>query len=127
MSKRETPLTRRFWQQTGGTLTEEFLAVPLAADHGKRLIDGVIIPGGPHEIQSWQSADLKGKDIIVIQTKASRLGMYILGQGILSARLMQRFEPASIRSVVICNKGDSILEPIAKDFGIDVVIYPEYQ
>ena len=123
MSKLETPLTRRFWQETGGTLVEEFLAVPLGTNHGKRLIDGVIILGGDFKCCKTKDVDVKGKHIVVIQTKASRLGMYVLGQAILSARLMERFQPASVRSVVICTKGDAVLEPLAKEFGIEVIIY----
>ena len=51
--------------------------------------------------------------------------MYILGQAIISARLMERFQPASVRSVVVCTKGDAVLEPMAKEYGIDVIIYPK--
>ena len=123
MSKLETPLTRRFWQETGGTLVEEFLAVPSGMNHGKRLIDGVIILGVDFECRNTKDVDVKGKHIVVIQTKASRLGMYVLGQAILSARLMERFQPASVRSVVICTKGDAVLEPLAKEFGIEIIIY----
>jgi hypothetical protein len=124
VSKRETPLTRRYWQETGGTLIEEFLAVTQGADRGKRLLDGVIILGGPFERRSAKEVDLEGQDIIVIQSKAARLGMYLLGQAVFSARLMERFRPASIRTVAICTKGDALLEPLAKEYGIEVVVYP---
>jgi len=123
MSKLETPLTRRFWQETGGTLVEEFLAVPPGIAHGKRLIDGIIVLGGAFECRTTKDVDIKGKHIVVIQTKASRLGMYVLGQAIVSARLMERFQPTSIRSVVVCTKGDAILEPLAKQYGVEVIIY----
>jgi hypothetical protein len=124
MSKLETPLTRRFWQETGGTLVEEFLAVPGRPGHGKRLLDGVIILDQPTARVPAKSVSLEGKDIIVIQAKASRLGMYLLGQAVFSARLMERFHPASIRSVAICTKGDAVLEPLAREYGVEVVIYP---
>jgi hypothetical protein len=127
MSKHETPLTRRYWHEIGGTLVEEFLAVPGGPDRGKRLLDGVIILGGPFERQPARSVNLEGKDIVVIQTKAARLGMYLLGQAVFSARLMESFRPASIRTVAICLKGDSVLEPLAKEYGVEVVIYPEAQ
>jgi len=127
MSKHETPLTRRYWQETGGTLVEEFLAVPLGPDCGKRLIDAVIILGEPFERRSAKSVEIEGKNIIVVQTKATRLGMYLLGQAVFSARLMERFRPASIRSVAICTNGDAVLEPLAKDYGVEVIIYPAGQ
>jgi hypothetical protein len=47
MSKRETPLVRWFWNKVGGTLCEEFRVVPRSATTGQRLIDALIIPGGP--------------------------------------------------------------------------------
>lgn len=127
MSKRETPLTRRYWQETGGTLVEEFLAVPGGPDRGKRLLDGVIILGGPFERRPAMSVELERKDIVLIQSKAARLGMYLLGQALFSARLMERFRPSSIRSAAICIKGDAVLEPLAKEYGVEVVVYPAAQ
>lgn len=53
--------------------------------------------------------------------------MYLLGQAVFSARLMVRFEPASIRSVAICTAGDPVLEPLAKEFGVEVIVYPTAQ
>lgn len=123
MSKLETPLTRRYWREIGGTLIEEFLAVSGGPDRGKRLIDGIIIVDGPCKPQAAKDVDLEGKHIVVIQTKAERLGMYLLGQAVFSARLMEQFRPASIRSVAICTKGDSVLEPLAKEYGVEVVVY----
>lgn len=45
MSKNETWMTRWYWNQVGGTLVEEFLAVRRTETCGQRLIDGVIIRG----------------------------------------------------------------------------------
>jgi hypothetical protein len=90
-------------------------------------LDGVIIPGEAFERKSARAVDLEGKNIIVVQTKVGRLGMYLLGQALFSARLMERFRPVSIRSVAICTKGDAVLEPLAKEYGIEVVIYPAAQ
>ena len=77
MSKHETPLTRRYWKSVGGTLIEEFTAIPRGTDHGARIIDGIIVLDAPNRIVKKSEVDLKGKDIIVIQTKATRLGMYL--------------------------------------------------
>jgi hypothetical protein len=127
MSKLETPLTRAYWKKVGGTLVEEFLAVPLSSVSGKRLIDAIIIPDGPSEIKHWRDVDLGGKEIIVVQTKASRLGMYLLGQAIISPELMNRYRPSSIRSVAICTKDDAVLRPIAERYGVDVVVMDDDQ
>ncbi len=40
MSKRETPMTRWYWSQVGGTLREEFRLVDGVEDVGLRLVDG---------------------------------------------------------------------------------------
>lgn len=74
MSKRETPMTRWYWQQVGGTLVEEFVAVQRSATCAPRLLDGVIITGGETRIARRSEVSLEGKDVIVVQTKASRLG-----------------------------------------------------
>lgn len=123
MSKHETPLTRRYWKSIGGTLIEEFLAVKPSTDHAKRLIDGVIILGEKTEIRKAGEIALEGKDIIVVQAKASRLGMYLLGQALFSLELLKLKNPKSIRTVAICTAGDSVLEPLAKKYGIEVVVY----
>lgn len=44
MSKHETPMVLRYWEEVKGTLIEEFLAVPKSPTCGKRLIDAVILP-----------------------------------------------------------------------------------
>ena len=82
MSKHETPLTRRYWDEVGGTLVEEFAAIPRGVDHAPRMMDGVIILNAPKRIAKKSEVDLKGKDVIVIQTKANRIGMYLMGQAI---------------------------------------------
>ena len=124
MSKHETPLTRRYWEEVGGTLVEEFPAVFRGTGNAQRLLDGLIIQGEPKVIAKATEVTIKGKNIIVLQTKANRLGMNLMGQAIISKKLMERFEPKSIRSVAICTEGDSVLEPLLKDYGIELGIYP---
>ena len=124
MSKHESWRTRQFWESTGGFLIEEFLAIPASSDNsvGKRLIDGVIVLGEKKGIQVGGSFELKGKDIIVVQTKANRLGMYLMGQAFFSKQIMQRFKPSSIRTVAICEKTDKEMEVLCKANGIEVVV-----
>ena len=123
MSKRETILVEKFWKETGGTLIEEFLAVRGTRDQGRRLIDGVIIKGGPRRKMKASDAKIAGRRIVVVQAKASRLGMYLLGQALFSRDLMAEFKPKSIETVAICTKGDARLEQLALQHGIRVVVY----
>jgi len=124
MSKLETPLTRKYWRSVGGTLIEEFPAVTGSKDRGRRLIDGVIIVGGKNRRATAIEVDLQGKDIIVIQTKARKLGMYLIGQALFSPKLMRKFKPKSIKSVAICTKGDEVLQALLKPYkNIEVVVY----
>ena len=116
MSKLETPLTRAYWKKVSGTLIEEFYAVQSSSTCGKRIIDGVIIRGGENRIAKSSEVNLEGKDIIIVQTKAGRLGMYLMGQAFFSAELMKRFKPKSILSVALCLKDDSVLRPIFESY-----------
>ena len=125
MSKLETPLTRRYWDSVGGALIEEFPAVRRVAGNAQRLLDGVIVLDQPKSILRFRDVEIKGKDIIVVQTKAKRLGMYLMGQAIVSRRLMEMFEPRSIRSVALCTQGDTVLEQMLKEFGIELVVYSD--
>ncbi|OYY21391.1 MULTISPECIES: hypothetical protein [unclassified Polynucleobacter] len=125
MSKHETHLTRRYWESIGGTLVEEFPAVARSKDNAQRLLDGVVILGEKTQICKAYEVDVKDKDIVVIQTKANRVGMNLLGQAVFSAELMKSHKPKSIKAVAICTLGDSVLEPLASKFGIEVIIYEE--
>ena len=123
MSKLETPMILKYWKKVGGTLIEEFPAVKLSKTTGPRRMDAVIIINGPKKKASWRDVSLKNEDIIVIQAKAHRLGMYLMGQTLFSAQLMKRFKPASIRSVALCNKGYSVLRPLLERYkGMEVVV-----
>ena len=54
--------------------------------------------------------NLAGQRVIVVQAKAHRLGMYLMGQAIFSAQLVRtRFAPVSVRSVILCSKDDTVL------------------
>ena len=122
MSRHETWRTRKYWESNGGLLIEEFLAVRRADGQGKRCLDGLIVLGEEKGIHKGTSFDIKGKDVIVIQTKKNRLGMYLLGQAYFSKFLIEKFEPKSIRAVAICGKGDTVLEKIAEMHGVEVVV-----
>jgi hypothetical protein len=125
MSTHETPMTRWYWQQVGGTLIEEFVAVKGTATCGRRVLDGVIIRDGEYRIARQSEVSLKGKDVIVIQTKASRLGMYLMGQAFFSAQLIQRYQPRSVLSVALCSQDDVVLRPLFEQYpDMKVVVCP---
>jgi hypothetical protein len=84
-------MTRRYWRRVGGTLVEEFLMVPRRSNVGRRLADGLIILDGEDRRLTSAKATLDGKDVIVVQTKANHLGMYLLGQALFSRELISEF------------------------------------
>lgn len=128
MSKLETPMIVAYWERVGGTLIEEFLAVRGAPDRGRRLIDAVILPGGENRrlVGRERLVDVTGQDVIVVQAKASRIGMYLLGQSYFSRLLVERLGPESVRSVALCTEDDAVLRPLAEGHRIEVVVMGEF-
>ena len=126
MSLRETEMTRWYWDQVGGTLIEEFLAVPKGPNQGRRLLDGLIILGQPKQrLPIGARPDITGADVIIIQTKNSRLGMYLMGQTLFSMELVRRLNPRSVRSVALCAQDDIILRPLLEAYSnCEVVVCP---
>jgi len=112
MSKNETPMTRWYWKQVGGTLIEEFIAVHGGADRGIRVLDAIILPFEEFRIAKQYEVSIEGKDVVVVQTKSRRLGMGLLGQALFSAQLVQRFHPRSALSVALPNWQDALLVAI---------------
>lgn len=122
MSQKETWRTRKFWSSVGGLLIEEFLAVRGNKTTGRRPIDGVIVLNAEKAIHHDISYNIEGKDVIIIQTKNDRIGMYLLGQAYFSQFLIQKFKPKSIRNVAICGNYDDVIGELAKDHDIEVVV-----
>ena len=128
MSKHETPMTRWYWQQVGGTLIEEFIAVKGTSNCGVRVLDGVIIKEGDFRIAKQSEISIEGKDVIVIQTKAGRLGMSLMGHAFFSAQLIRRFNPRSVDSVVLCSQDDAVLRPLFEQYpNLKVVVCPLFK
>jgi len=126
MSKHETPMIHWYWDQLGGTLIEEFKIASRTETTGQRLIDGVIILGGPKQTSHWRNVNLAGKDIVVIQAKRGRLGMYLMGQTFFSAKLVEKYNPRTVKSIALCEKYDDVLGPLLEEYdGMEVVIYSE--
>lgn len=123
MSKHETPLTRNYWQRVGGTLIEEFPVVRRTSTCAQRLLDGLIVLDGNKRIAKADEISIEGMDVIVLQTKANRLGMYLMGQAFFSRELVKALNPKSIRTVAICAQDDSEMHALCDEFQIEVVVF----
>jgi len=122
MSKHETWRTQKYWEQTGGLLIKEFVAVTGTKTQGRRPIDGVIVLNEDKGIHKGGTYNIEGKDVIIIQTKSGRIGMYLLGQAYFSKFLIERHKPRSVKCVAICGKTDAIMEELAHKHNIEIVV-----
>ena len=123
MSKHETPMIEAYWKQVGGTLVEEYPIVKRSPTCGPRRLDAVILPKRQHRKAHWSKVPLEGEEVIVVQAKANRLGMYLMGQALFSAELVKRCKPRKIRSIALCAQDDSELRPLLKRYRhIEVVV-----
>ena len=122
MRQKESWRTRKFWSTTGGLLIEEFVAVKGSRTTGRRPIDGLIVLNEETAIHPDNFYDIDGKDVIAVQTKCDRIGMYLLGQAYFSKFLISKYNPRSIKSVAICGKYDDVIGQLAKDHDVEVVV-----
>lgn len=131
MSKRETPMTRRYWRQVRGTLLLDYLVVRQRPGVGPRGIDAITIGEGDHRIvppAERKKFHLDGHDIVIVQAKASRLGINPLGQAFFSRELVTAcWAPKCIRTVALRRLDDGVLCPIAERFGIEIVVNNTYE
>ena len=132
MSKHETPMTRWYWRTVNkrqGLLIEEFPAVKRdgTAGKNKRHIDGVIVLGEKAERRGPRKGDrelVEGKRVIVIQSKARRLGMSLIGQVVVSRELMKDLKAKVVKSVGVCREDDQILRAVLGRFKkCEAVVY----
>jgi len=87
--------------------------------------DGVIVKGDPFRVARQSEVIIEGKDIVVVQAKAKRLGMYLMGQAFFSAQLLNRFNPRSVESVALVAEDDEVLRPLFEQYpGMRVVVCP---
>ena len=124
MSKHETPMTRWYWRTVNnrqGLLIEEFPAVKRdgSAGKNKRHIDGVIVLGEKPDRRGPRKGDrelVKGKRVIVIQSKARRLGMGLIGQVVVSRELLKDLKAKVVKSVGVCREDDKVLHAVLDRF-----------
>jgi len=132
MSLLESPMVRAYWggsdglHGVGGTLIEEFVLVQPSSTSAIRRADAVILVDGERRIASWREMlSPEGRDVIVVQAKAHRLGMYLMGQAVFSGILVRRFNPRSVKVVALCTQDDSVLHPLLDAHpDVEVVVMP---
>jgi hypothetical protein len=128
MSKLESPMTRWYWHTVSGLLLEEFCLVNRTATCGGRWVDALVLPERDTRIAGRRETIniAPGERAILVQTKASRLGLYLMGQTLFSAELLRhRYPAALIESVALCSKDDAVLRPLLEAHtGCRVVVVP---
>lgn len=129
MSKNETPITRWYWRQLGGLLVEEFCVRARGVGCGQRLVDAIVLPERETRVAGrGEVIQIKaGERVVIVQTKGSRLGMYLMGQALFSSELLrQRYPEAAIESVALCTSDDVVLRPLLEAHpGCKVVVAPD--
>jgi hypothetical protein len=118
MSLREMPMTEGFWLTVAnGAFIPEYPLVRGARDRSWRWVDALILPDEPHRrAVATDYPYLSGRSVIVVQTKAARMGMYLMGQALFSARLAVAAGATTVRSILLCRKPDAALLPLLKPF-----------
>jgi len=118
VSKHETHITECFWETcANGAFLPEYPLVRRSPDRSGRWADAVILPDEPHHranVKDYPS--LANRNVVVVQTQAGRMGMYLMGQAVFSARLALVSGAASVRSILLCRRPDSALLPLLDDF-----------
>jgi hypothetical protein len=113
-------MTEAFWQgHAKGAYIPEYPLVRRSKTKqcSYRLIDAVILPDEPHgRASAREYPSLAGRKVILVQTKCSRMGMYLMGQALFSARLAMASGARTARSVLLCRYTDSALLPLLVPF-----------
>ena len=77
----------------------------------------MILPDEPHgRAHVGDYPSLAGRDVIVVQTKTGRMGMYLMGQALFSAGLARAQGTASVRSILLCHRLDEALMRLLRPF-----------
>ncbi len=115
-------MTLRYWESIGGTLVLEFPIVSRQSGVGRRVVDALILPNGERRIADPSEVDVLNQDVIVVQTKAQRLGMSVMGQAFFSAELNREHGPRSVHAVALCRSSDPKLEELCERYEIEVIV-----
>lgn len=71
-----------YWGQLGGLLVEEFCVIARGTGWGQRLVDAIVLPARETRVAGRREPiEIRaGERVVIVQTKGSRLGMYLMGQ-----------------------------------------------
>lgn len=117
-------MTEWFWNRIGGLLIEEYPVVLSGSSHGRRVLDGLIIRDAPDGRAFGERVDISGRVVVVVQAKARRLGMPLMGQTLFSLDLVKALGPRTAISVAVCKADDTVLRPLLKSHeGCFVEVY----
>ncbi len=130
MSSNESRRIRKYWEQTGGLLIEKFQATPKKKTSNKKnankqIIDAIIVLGEKKQIQEDGTYDFTDKDIIIVQTEKTAIGMQLLGEAFSAREKMMPYQPHSIKTVAICSKPDEEMFRLCQEFDIEMVVIPD--
>ena len=101
-----------YWERVGGLLIEEYPIVLPGPSHGGRRLDGLVIRDVPRERVYGERLDISGRDVVLVQAKARRLGMPLIGPTLFSLELVKVLGPASAIAVALCKADDAVLRPL---------------
>lgn len=119
----EPKMTTAYWENRSekGVLHLEY---PI---HGRR-IDGLIVIDESSSDKRVETktppklADLKGKKVIVLQTKRNKLGMGVAGQTIISKTLLEQAGVNVVAAVAICLEIDDKILGALRTHGCEAVV-----
>ena len=108
-------MVRGYWRRVGGTLIERF---PLThSSKGPPLFaDAVIFPNRGTRISAVGEVTAENEDVLVVNARAKRLNLLVMGHAVFSLPLMKRLRPRSARSIALSTESDSVLEPLLSPF-----------
>lgn len=111
-------MTEGFWQAASpGAFIPEYPIVRRTKDQASRWIDALILPEEPHgRARATDYPDIHGRNVVLVQTKVGRMGMYLMGQALFSARLALAVGAKPVRSILLCHKADAALVPLLEAF-----------
>ena len=120
----EPKMTKAYWakRREKGTL---YLEYPICG----RRIDGLIVLDDGNTSKEPKSAkhapkldELRGKQVIVLQTKRKKLGMGVAGQAIVSRALLILKGIHVRESVALCLEIDPTILPVLKLYGCNAAV-----
>lgn len=107
-----------------GSRIDHLRVVRGAEDCGNQSVYAVVdVNGAPGKRSGRSGADVRGRDLVALTTAKRRLGMYSLGEALVNRTLLLQHGGARwVRSVVLCGQSDSVMDALAAEQGIEVVV-----